>query len=76
MNNLIYRFHETGIADNLKPGQWAVWAGELEYPDGTIQEVWCQGSYHGLDGGDFAWETLEDEEGNPIVLPKGAVIIG
>lgn len=75
MNNLTYRFHETGVADELDRGQWAVWGGQLEHPDGTLQDAWVQGSYHGLDGGDFEISTLEDEEGNPIELPPGAKLI-
>lgn len=74
-NKLIYRFYETGVADELDRGQWAVWEGQLEHPDGTLQDAFCQGAYHGLDGGDFAAETLENEDGDPIKLPEGAILI-
>jgi len=73
--NLTYRFHETGVADELDRGQWAVWEGTLEHPDGTLQPAFCQGAYEGLDGGSFAIETLEDENGDSIKLPEGSVLV-
>lgn len=65
-----YRFHAEYVEDDLKPGQWALWAGELEHPDGTMQPAFCQGSYEGLDAGMMSLETLEDEDGKIIELPE------